>query len=50
MGDWHLAQMNVATALYDMEDRRMAKFVGRLAEINALADAAPGFVWRLQRR
>ena len=48
MGDWHLAQMNVATALYDMEDGRMAGFADRLAEINALADAAPGFIWRLQ--
>ena len=26
----------------------MAGFVARLDEINALADAAPGFVWRLQ--
>jgi len=26
----------------------MAGFVARLAEINALADASPGFVWRLQ--
>lgn len=26
----------------------MAGFVARLDEINALADAAPGFVWRLE--
>jgi len=26
----------------------MAGFVARLAEINAVADGAPGFVWRLQ--
>lgn len=26
----------------------MAGFVARLAEINALADRSPGFVWRLQ--
>jgi len=26
----------------------MASFVERLEDINALADAAPGFVWRLQ--
>lgn len=26
----------------------MAGFVARLDDINALADAAPGFVWRLQ--
>ena len=26
----------------------MAGFMNRLAEINALADRSPGFVWRLQ--
>jgi hypothetical protein len=26
----------------------MAGFVSRLSEINAIADAAPGFVWRLK--
>jgi heme-degrading monooxygenase HmoA len=46
--DWHIAQMNVATALYDMDDPRMAEFVARLDEVNALADRSPGFVWRLQ--
>lgn len=44
----NIAQMNVATALYDLDDERMAGFVNRLDEINALADASPGFVWRLQ--
>ena len=44
----HIAQMNVATALYPMEDPRMSGFVDRLDDINALADASPGFVWRLQ--
>lgn len=48
MTDWHLAQMNIARALDDMESATMAGFVARLDEINALADAAPGFVWRLQ--
>lgn len=45
---WHLAQMNVATALHDMEDSRMAGFVEQLEAINDLADTSPGFVWRLQ--
>lgn len=45
---WHLAQINVATALYPLEDPRMGGFVGRLDEINRLADRAAGFVWRLQ--
>lgn len=31
-----------------MDDPRIADFVAQLAPINALADAAPGFVWRLQ--
>ena len=44
----HIAQMNVATTLYDIDDPRMADFVGQLDEINALADASDGFVWRLQ--
>ena len=48
MGNYHLAQMNIATALYDMEDPRMTGFVNKLDEVNALAEQAPGFVWRLQ--
>jgi uncharacterized protein DUF3291 len=31
-----------------LDDPLMAGFVGRLDEINALADRSPGFVWRLQ--
>jgi hypothetical protein len=31
-----------------IDDPAMGQFVARLAEINALADEAPGFVWRLQ--
>ena len=48
MTAWHIAQLNVGTALYDVDDSRMAGFTGQLDAINALADAAPGFVWRLQ--
>lgn len=44
----HIAQMNVATARHPMEDPSMAGFVTQLDAINALADDAPGFVWRLQ--
>lgn len=44
----HIAQMNVATALYDLDDPRMAEFVARLDDVNALADRSDGFVWRLQ--
>ncbi|MFC3226896.1 DUF3291 domain-containing protein [Marinibaculum pumilum] len=48
MGAWQIAQLNVGHVLYPVEDPRMAGFTDRLDEINALADAAPGFVWRLQ--
>jgi len=45
---FHLAQVNIARARFPIDDPGMADFVGQLDEINALADAAPGFVWRLQ--
>ncbi|MCG6494127.1 DUF3291 domain-containing protein [Kitasatospora sp. A2-31] len=44
---FHLAQLNVATLLHPMDDPRIASFVELLAPVNAAADAAPGFVWRL---
>lgn len=44
----HLAQANIARALAPLDDPLMAGFVAQLAGINALADASPGFVWRLQ--
>lgn len=43
----HLAQLNVATLLHPLDDPRMAPFVEMLDPVNAAADAAPGFVWRL---
>jgi hypothetical protein len=45
---FQLAQVNIGQARGEMTDPVMAGFVNRLAEINALADASPGFVWRLQ--
>jgi hypothetical protein len=45
---FHLAQVNIGRARGEMTDPVMAGFVSRLAEINALADVSPGFVWRLQ--
>jgi hypothetical protein len=44
----HLAQLNVARLLEPLESPRLADFVAALDEVNAVADAAPGFVWRLQ--
>ncbi|MBB1489426.1 DUF3291 domain-containing protein [Oceanospirillum sediminis] len=45
---YQLAQINIARAVAGLESEQMAGFVARLDEINALADQAPGFVWRLQ--
>ena len=47
MPDFHLAQVNIARMNAPLDSAEMADFVARIAEINALADAAPGFVWRL---
>jgi Domain of unknown function (DUF3291) len=43
---WHLAQANIGVAKYSYDDPRFAGFVDNLERINALADEAPGFVWR----
>lgn len=45
---FHLAQVNIGRMRAPLDDPLMAGFVGRLDEINALADRSPGFVWRLQ--
>ncbi len=45
---WHLAQCNIARAKGPTDSPVMAEFMAALDEINALADRAPGFVWRLQ--
>jgi hypothetical protein len=44
---FHLAQFNVGTLRFPLEDPRTADFVAALDPVNALADGAPGFVWRL---
>ena len=43
----HLAQLNVARALDDLESPRLAEFVGAIDRINVVAERSPGFVWRL---
>ncbi len=48
MSAFHLAQINIAQAKDAMESQTMRGFVARIDEIHALADKAPGFVWRLQ--
>jgi len=46
--NWHLAQLNIGRIRAPMTDPLMAGFVAELEPVNALADSASGFVWRLQ--
>ena len=48
MSEYHLAQLNIAKMKFPLDDPRMQAFVDQLDAVNALADNAPGFVWRLQ--
>jgi hypothetical protein len=43
-----LAQLNIARLLAPLDDPQLRDFVDQLDPVNARADAAPGFVWRLQ--
>ncbi|QDF95440.1 hypothetical protein CJ010_02160 [Azoarcus sp. DD4] len=43
-----LAQLNVARLLAPIDSPQLAGFVDQLDEINALAEASPGFVWRFE--
>jgi uncharacterized protein DUF3291 len=45
---FHLAQINVGRLLAPLDDARIAGFVAGLEPINRLAEASPGYVWRLQ--
>ncbi len=42
----HLAQYNVATLKHPLDHPEIAGFVALLDEVNAAAEASPGFVWR----
>lgn len=44
----HLAQLNVGRLVAPADAPEVAEFIALLGPINALADAAPGFVWRLK--
>src|SRR4030095_11328917 len=46
--EYHIAQINIGRILAPIDDPLMAEFVSQLPPVNALADASPGFVWRLQ--
>jgi len=43
-----LAQVNIGRLLAPVDSRVLAGFMAALDPVNAVADAAPGFVWRLQ--
>lgn len=43
-----IAQLNIAKMLGPIDSPIMADFVANLERINAIADEAPGFVWRLK--
>jgi Domain of unknown function (DUF3291) len=43
-----LAQVNVGRLLAPLDSPPIADFMAALDPVNAVADAAPGFVWRLQ--
>lgn len=44
----HLAQVNIALPREPLDAPLLADFVALLEPVNALAEASPGFVWRLQ--
>jgi len=46
--NYHLAQINISRLIAPLDDPKIAEFVSQLGPINALADKAVGFVWRLQ--
>ena len=48
MTGYHLAELNIGTARAPTDSPEMAGFMAGIVPVNALADAAPGFVWRLQ--
>ncbi len=46
MATHHIAQLNIARLAAPIESPALSEFVANLERINALADDAPGFVWR----
>jgi len=45
---FELAQVNLGRLVAPLDDPRLANFMAALDPVNAVADDAPGFVWRLQ--
>ena len=47
MSGYQLAQINVGRFIHHRDDAANADFMNALDGVNAIADASPGFVWRL---
>ena len=45
--DWQLAQVNIGRLRAPVDHPMIKDFVDNLDAVNALAEASPGFVWRL---
>ncbi|MFB7618462.1 DUF3291 domain-containing protein [Kitasatospora sp. NPDC056181] len=48
MTSYELAQVNISRMLEPVDSPLLADFVAALGRVNALADEADGFVWRLK--
>ena len=48
MAHYELAELNIAHLIAPLESPALVDFVDNLDRINSLAEAAPGFVWRLK--
>jgi hypothetical protein len=48
MSGWQLAQVNIGRLREPLDHPQLAAFVEALGPVNAAADRADGFVWRLQ--
>lgn len=46
--EYVVAQVNIGRLTAPLDHPRLAGFVAALDPVNAVADSAPGFVWRLQ--
>jgi heme-degrading monooxygenase HmoA len=44
---WHFAEYNIARLHHPLDHPASAEFVANLDHVNAIAEASPGFVWRL---
>ena len=43
-----IAQLNIATAKYPLDQPELKDFVDNLDRINHIAEQSPGFIWRLK--